>query len=81
MFPPTVPVLIEANPAFTEEKIWSRKVTPHGYGQKPFMPDGRLDLDITFGDTTMNTPIYLKMDAKQDLLLSEGVCRQFGIVT
>ena len=29
----------------------------------------------------MNTPIYVKMDAKEDLLLSEGVCRQLNIVT
>ena len=27
----------------------------------------------------MNTPIYVKMDAKEDLLLSEGVCRQLNI--
>ena len=55
--------------------------TPYGYGQKPFRLDGRLDLDIMFGDRTMNTPIYVKMDAKEDLLVSEGVCRQLGIVT
>ena len=55
--------------------------TPHAYGQKPFKLDGRLDLDITFGDKAMNTPIYVKMDAKEDLLLSEGVCRQLNIVT
>ena len=29
----------------------------------------------------MNTPIYAKMDAKEDLLLSAGVCRQLNIVT
>ena len=28
----------------------------------------------------MKTPIYLKMDAREALLLSEGVCRQLGIV-
>ena len=54
---------------------------PHAYGQKPFKLDGRLDLDITFGDKAINTPIYGKMDAKEDLLLSEGVCRQLNIVT
>ena len=47
---------------------------PHAYGQKPFMLDGRIDLDITFEDKAMNTPIHVKMDAKGDLLLSEGVC-------
>ena len=28
----------------------------------------------------MTTPIYVKMDAKEQLLISEGVCRQLGIV-
>ena len=55
--------------------------TPHGYGQKPFRLDGCLNLDITFGNRTMSTPIYVKMDVKKDLLVSKGVCRQLGIVT
>ena len=29
----------------------------------------------------MRTPIYFKMDAPEQLLLSEGVCRQLGIIT
>ena len=29
----------------------------------------------------MNTPIYLKIDAAEPLLLTEGVCRQLGMVT
>ena len=40
-----------------------------------------MDLDISFGDATMRTPVYIKMDAADQLLLSEGVCRQLGIVT
>ena len=43
--------------------------------------DGCIDLDITFDRYTMCTPIYVKMDACDSLLLSEGVCRQFGIIT
>ena len=54
--------------------------TPLTYGQRTIRLDGRLDLDITFEGCTMNTPIYVKMDAKEELLLSEGVCRQLGIV-
>ncbi len=38
-------------------------------------------LDVTFEDKTMCTPVYVKMDAPEQLLLSEGVCRQLGIVT
>ena len=36
---------------------------PRTYDQKPFKVDGRMDLDISFGDVTMWTPVYIKMDA------------------
>ena len=55
--------------------------TPHTYDQKTFRIDGRVELDITFQGRSMKTPIYVKMDAKEELLLSEGVCRQLGIVS
>ena len=55
--------------------------TPRTYDRKPFRLDGRLDLDVSFGDKTLNTPVYVKMDASEPLLLSEGVCRQLGIVS
>ena len=32
-------------------------------------------------DNTLRTTIYIKMDASDQLLLSEGVCRQLGIVS
>ena len=54
---------------------------PRTYDQRPFKVDGKMDLDISFGDVTMQTPVYIKMDAADQLLLSEGVCRQLGIVT
>ena len=47
--------------------------TPRTYDQQPFKLDGRMDLDITFGEKTMRTPVYIKMDAHDQLLLSEGV--------
>ena len=59
----------------------SPDTTPRTYDQKPFTLHGRIDLDLTFGDTTMKTPIYVKMDAFDQLLLSEGVCRQLGIIS
>ena len=40
-----------------------------------------MDLDLTFNGKTMCTPIYIKMDAQDQLLLAEGVCRQLGIVS
>ena len=54
---------------------------PRTYNRQVFTLDGRMDLDITFGDRTMVTPVYIKMDAQDPLLLSEGVCRQLGILT
>ena len=40
-----------------------------------------MDLDVSFNGKVMNTPIYIKMDAHDQLLLSEGVCRQLGIIS
>ena len=54
---------------------------PYTYDQKPFQLDGRIDLDISFDGRTMRTPVYVKMDAKDHLLLSEGVCSQLHIIT
>ena len=55
--------------------------TPYNFDGKPFRLDGKLVLDISFGDRTMKTDVYVKMDATEQVLLSEGVCRQLGIVT
>ena len=54
---------------------------PRTYDQQPFTVDGRMDLNVTFDDKTMKTPVYLKMDAHDQLHLSEGVCRQLGIIS
>ena len=54
---------------------------PRTYARQVFSLDGRMDLDITFGERTMCTPVYIKMDAHDGLLLSEGVCRQLGILS
>ena len=54
---------------------------PRTYDRKIFTLDGRLDLDVCFNGVTMNTPIYVKLDAADQLLLGEGVCRQLQIIT
>ena len=51
------------------------------YDQQTFILHGKMDLDISFGDKTMSTAVYVKMDANDQLLLSEGVCNQLSIVT
>ena len=55
--------------------------TPRTYDQKTFSLDSRIDLELTFEGKSMKTPVYLKNDAHDQLLLSEGVCRQLGIIT
>ena len=55
--------------------------TAYNYDGKPFRLDGKMYLNITFGNRTLPTPVYIKMDAGEQLLLSEGVCRQLGIVS
>ena len=51
------------------------------YDRQPIQLDGRIDLDITFENKTMKTPVYIKMDAHEQILLSELVCRQLNIVS
>ena len=43
--------------------------TSYTYDHQPFSLDGKLELDITFDDHTMRTPVYVKMDAHDPLLL------------
>ena len=54
---------------------------PHTYDRETFRLDGRVDLDVTFSNITMNTPVYVKMDTPEPLLLAEGVCRQLKIIS
>ena len=49
---------------------------PYSFDKKPFRLDGMMNLDISFNGVTLNTPVYIKVDIKDQLLLSEGVCRR-----
>ena len=49
---------------------------PHTCDHMEFKLHGRMDLEIGFDDKVVKTPIYFKMDAHDQLLLSEGVCRE-----
>lgn len=53
--------------------------TPCTYDQQVFSLDGHIALTVTFRDKTVM--FYVKMDATEQLLLGEGVCRQLGIIT
>ena len=54
---------------------------PRTYSRQTFSLNGQMELDISFGKKTMKTKVYIKMDAYDQLLLSEGVCRQLGIIS
>ena len=49
-------------------------------GQMAFKLHGWMGLNIAFGERTMVTPVCIKMDAHDQLLLSEGACRQLEII-
>ena len=51
------------------------------YDQKPITLDGKLDLHISFGERVICTTVYVKLIAPDQLLLSEAVCCQLGIVS
>ena len=54
---------------------------PKTYSRETFTLDGVMELHVSFGERTMKTSVYIKMDAYDQLLLSEGVCRQLGIIS
>ena len=54
---------------------------PRNYDGREFHLDGCMEMEITFEGKTLTTKVYIKMDAVDQLLLSEGVCRQLGMVT
>ena len=53
---------------------------PRTYERKVFRLDGCIKMDIIFQGMTINTIVYVKMDAANQLLLLECVCAQLGIV-
>ena len=53
---------------------------PRTYDRKPFTLHGVLELEISFAEKKMKAKVYIKMDTSDQLLLSEGVCRQLGII-
>ena len=65
----------------TKNRLRGVDKRPTGYDGRPFTLHGRMDLDISFDGTTMKTPVYIKLDASEPLLLSEGVCRQLRILS
>ena len=40
-----------------------------------------MELDVAINGVSMRTPVYIKADAPEQLLLGEGVCRQLQIIS
>ena len=53
---------------------------PRAYDQRPFTLDGRMEMVIIFGGKEISTQVYIKVNAANQLLLSEGASRLLGIV-
>ena len=62
-------------------KIRSADQRACAYDQKPITLDGQIDLNISFGENTLCTTVYIKLVAPDALLLSEAVCRTLGVVS
>ena len=45
---------------------------PKSYDHRTFSLDGKMELDVAYQETTIKTPIYIKLDAPEQLLLGEG---------
>ena len=73
--------LVAASPRLKKKDFRKPDKVPRSHDRRVFQLDGCMELDITFEGTTLTTTVYIKMDAFDQLLLSEGVCRQLGIVT
>jgi hypothetical protein len=70
-----------ASPARLQKKNFKVPYkVPRTYNWKVFRLDGCMDMDISFGGKTLNTTVYIRIDAVDQLLLLEGVCRPLGIV-
>ena len=54
--------------------------TPHTYDCKPFQLHGKMELQVAFAGKVLLTSVYIKIDAHDQLLLSEEVCSQLGIL-
>ena len=50
------------------------------YDQKPITLDGQMDMALSFGEEVLHATVYVKLVAPDQLLLSEAVCHQLGIV-
>ena len=73
--------LVAATAKLRKQNFKKPDKTPRNYDGRELRLDGSMEMDITFQGKTIKTNIYIKMDAIDQLLLSEGVCRQLTIVT
>ena len=71
---------ITAVPRLKKQDFKRADNTLKRHDQRSFTLDGRLDLVIEFDNKVLHTPVYMKMDSPDQLLLPESVCRQLGVI-
>ena len=71
-------IATKATPKLKKKDLQQPDKVPRNYDGNTFTLDGKMDLK---GSKSMVEHIYIKMDAKDQLLLSESLYRQLGIVS
>lgn len=74
-------IATKATPRLKKKDPQQPDKVSRNYNGNTFTLDGKMDLKVSFQGKNKITPIYIKMDAKDQLLLSETVCQQLGIVS
>ena len=72
--------LLAASARLRKRNLKPSDKVPRTYDQKVFHLDGRMEIEISFEGKVMKTTVHIKIDAPDQLLLSEGVCKQLGII-
>ena len=73
--------LVAAAAKLQKRDLRKQDRVPRNNDGKEFHLNGCMEMDLTFQDITLTTTVYIKMDIIDQLLLSEGVCRQLGILS
>jgi len=74
-------IATQATPRLKKRDLQKLDKVPYNYDGHTFTLHGMMDLEVSFQEKNMIIPIYIQMDAKDQLLLSETMCLQFGIVS
>jgi len=66
--------LVATKACLKKRDFFKPDTVPRNYDGQVFSLDGKMDLEVSFEGREVITPVYIKMDASDQLLLSEIVC-------